>query len=93
MHHISHTDARRLIIAMDCPADVREALLIYVAGNAAPDNWDNQTTAQHAARASARAIEAISRAGTLQTDLTALQAEVRHQRELIDMLIEIAAKG
>lgn len=54
-------------------------------------DWDNEPTAMVAERAARRAIEAISRCGTIGTDVEALTARVDAVEALCADLIEIIA--
>lgn len=104
LRSLSHFEAKRLVENLELDQDARAALIHYIAAQAAPDDWSNETIAQEAGRASRRAIEAISRVATLNSDLNALSATVgdlsasleamatiiAEQQEKIDMLVEIA---
>ena len=68
---LSHSSARRLLASLTGDEKTISALSRYIAEQEAPEDWSNETTAQCANRASNRAIEAISRVGTLTSDLQA----------------------
>lgn len=55
-------------------------------------DWEKETPVQVSERAARRAIEAISRVGTLNTDVVELTARVDGLTELCNVLVEEMAK-
>jgi hypothetical protein len=69
----------------------RHPSTVATPGTASPIDWDNEPASMVAERAARRAIEAMSVAGTLRTDVEALTARIDALEALCADLIEIIA--
>lgn len=88
---MTHNQARRLLQTLDVDDRVRQSLTDYInRQEKGPPDFDNLTDREHSIRASNRAVEAISRVATLQSDLGDAQERIaqleENQRSLATVL-------
>ncbi len=93
---ISHFAARRLIESLNGDPDTLASLAEYVRQQErGPIDFEGLSERQHATMAANRAVEAISRVGTLTTDLRDAEARIAaveaSQRDLSEVLAAVLA--
>ncbi len=88
---ISHHAARRLLDGLAGDPETIDKLAEYIrAQERGPKDWESLSDREHNIRAANRAVEAISRVATLNTDLAHANARIAAleaaQRDLSDVL-------
>ncbi|MCB4862557.1 hypothetical protein K7W03_23480 [Sphingobium sp. PNB] len=93
---MTHNQARRLLQSLDVDDQTRQSLTQYInSQEKGPPDFDSLTDREHSIRASNRAVEAISRVATLQSDLDDAQERIAqledNQRSLATVLEAVLA--
>lgn len=93
---ITHHRAKQLLGGLEGDPETLAKLAEYIrAQERGPSDFEGLSEREHAIRAANRAVEAISRVGTLTTDLRASEARIAaleaSQRDLSDILGEVLA--
>lgn len=77
MRTISHGEAKRLLSSLTGEPETIAQLRDYIdRQQSGPKDWESLTDREHNIRAANRAVEAISRVGTLNDDVRGLNARI-----------------
>lgn len=91
---ISHNEARAILRTLTGDSTQLARLADYIdAQQDGPRDWDRLSDREHSIRAANRAVEAISRVGTLNSDLSALVDRVATIEETLALVVEHVLSG